>query len=912
MKQYRLFFNSTNLQKITYLAFFFLVSLTAFSQNGSIRGKVFDATNNEPLIGASVILTGTSTGSITDFDGNYALQNLKPGTYSLTVTYISYNTQTKTNIKVQAGAITELDIAMESADISLDEVVVVARANRESENILLLEQRNALLATQAVGAKEMSRKGISDAEGAVATVSGVSKQEGVKNVFVRGLGDRYNATYLNGFPIPSEDPEYKNIALDFFSTDVIRNIGVNKVFNSSLAGDVGGAVINIMSKELVGYEALSFDASAGANLDAFQTDYLKQTGSNYFGFANKSKPTGDEFSFKNKLDPSVVFPLNHGFGVSGGKQFKIGDSANPLMFYVVLSHSKSFSITDEIVRNSTTIGTIYQDQKGTKFSNNTNQLALANVQYGFNSHRLTYNFMMVHANNEWIGEYRGRNSERHQDDPEEYMGFLRRQQTNDNLLLTNQIMSDWQLNEQMMLNVGFSHNNVRGSEPDRRENYLTRDTDNSYFLTGSNRQKRFYSMLKENDFNAKANLNYKLTDKFDNTNSNIQVGYIGRYVDDSFEAQEFNFTAVSGNYDLNNLKLDEIYNLTNLQAGRFIQTEGDVNAYWVKKFIHSLYGEVNYQLLRNLSINAGLKADIFDMNIKHQVQHVAPGEEPFSKFYFLPSLNMKYDLNSKNSLRLGLSKTYTLPQSKEISPYQYVNITFVSQGNPHLKPSDNYNADLKWDFYLSPSELISVTGFYKHIVNPIARVDHGNSAGLLTYDNISDFATAAGAELEIRKNIFNFVTGSSERINRLSFGLNASYIYTNLTVNYTGNDGKPKSRVTQLEGAAPIIANFDISHNYTSGAKNFINSLVFSYFSNRVHTISSLGGFNDIIEEGVPTLAFVSSAKINNHLTLKLRANNILNPAFKLTRESADGTQNVVLNEFTKGMNISFGITYDL
>ena len=253
-----------------------------------------------------------------------------------------------------------------------------------------------------------------------------------------------------------------------------------------------------------------------------------------------------------------------------------------------------------------------------------------------------------------------------------------------------------------------------------------------------------------------------------------------------------------------------------------------------------------------------------------------------------------------------------MPQSKEISPYQYVNITFVSQGNPHLKPSDNYNADLKWDFYLSPSELISVTGFYKHIVNPIARVDHGNSAGLLTYANISDFATAAGAELEIRKNIFNFSASESERVNRLTAGLNASYIFTRLTVNYTDNNGQPQSRNTQLEGAAPVIVNFDISHQFTSGMRNFVNSVVFNYFSNRVHTISSLGGFNDIIEEGVPTLAFVSSAKITKNLTLKLRANNILNPAFKLTRENADGTRNVVLNEFTKGMNLSFGVTYDL
>ena len=100
---------------------------------------------------------------------------------------------------------TIVDFSMNSDELNLDEAQVVARANRESENILLVEQRKTLTAVQAVGARELSRKGISDARSAVAQVSGISKQEGVKNVFVRGLGDRYNATLLNGFPIPSED-----------------------------------------------------------------------------------------------------------------------------------------------------------------------------------------------------------------------------------------------------------------------------------------------------------------------------------------------------------------------------------------------------------------------------------------------------------------------------------------------------------------------------------------------------------------------------------------------------------------------------------------------------------------------------------------------------------------------------------
>ena len=99
------------------------------------------------------------------------------------------------------------------------------------------------------------------------------------------------------------------------------------------------------------------------------------------------------------------------------------------------------------------------------------------------------------------------------------------------------------------------------------------------------------------------------------------------------------------------------------------------------------------------------------------------GSQSINKDYVLPSINLRYNFNDKHSLRFAASKTYTLPQAKEISPFRYVNVTFNSQGNPDLQPSDNYNVDLKWDWYLSPSELISVTGFYKYIKNPISRIE---------------------------------------------------------------------------------------------------------------------------------------------------------------------------------------------
>ena len=892
--------------RICFLGVFIAITATIFAQTGTIKGIIIDSKTNEPLIGASVVITGTTRGTATNLDGNYIITNVSAGTYTLEVSYVSYKSTSQTNVTVQSEKETVVNFSMEFDDYALQEVEVVARANRESENILLLEQRKALLATQAVGARELSRKGISDAQAAVAQVSGISKQEGVKNVFVRGLGDRYNATLLNGFPIPSEDPEYKNIALEFFGTDIIQNIGVNKVFSASSVSDAGGAVINISSKELTKESNLSVDMSTGINATALKTDFFRQDGSDYFGFANTVQPNQNQHNFSNSLDPNKVsFPLNHSYGISGGKLFRLGENDNPFSFFAVASHGTSHSYSKEIVRNSISAGTVFHDQQGDKYSQTTNQLVLANAHYEINRrYIINYNFMLVHVNDQYVGEYSGLQTEAFQGSPN-LSGIIRRQQTNDNHLLVNQLVSDWKLSCISRLNLGVTYNTVKGLEPDRRENYFTQLEGVRYSLTRSNRNKRFFSDLKNNDFNVKAALSLKLNDRLNTENSLLQVGYAGRFVNDKFKAVEYNYSPLGmSDFTMEDLSMDKLYE-ENLNKGLLIMETGETNSYKVFKNIHSGFAEISYQLAENLTGNAGLRMDVVDLTVNHDVTHAAPGSKSINKNYFLPSLNLKYDINDKNSLRLGTGKTYTLPQSKEISPYQYVNISFASQGNPNIKPSDNYNVDLKWDYYITNNELFSVTTFYKYIQNPIGRVDQGNSAGLLTYDNIGKSATVGGIELELRKNIFNRFNDQFEKSSRLSFGQNASYIFTDLMLDILNTE----PRKIKLEGASPFLLNVDLSYNFRRYDKDFIASLVFNYFSDRVHTIGTKG-FRDIIEEGVPTLDFVSSYRFNKSFSVNFKAANLLNASYRLLRESSIFDEKIVLNEFKKGQNISLGVSY--
>ena len=869
----------------------------------NIRGSIKDRNSKEPLIGATVQIVGSNLATMTDIDGNFQLSGIKDGIYDIEIKYVGYKTAVKRQVKIEDNKITTLDFEMVTDDQMLSDVVVVGKANRESENVTLLEQKRSVVAVQAVGAQELSRKGVSDAQGAVTKISGISQQDGVKNVFVRGLGDRYNITTLNRFPIPSEDPEYKNIALDFFSTDVIQSVEVNKAFYSNTLADVAGANINITLKELTGDGKLNVSLSGGLNTQTVSSDFLKMDGVNAFGFADKTQP-GENFSgydFRNSLDPSKQnMQINQSYALSGGKKFRIGEN-NRLSFYLVGSHNKDYTHYEEEVRNSTTTGTLSQDMDGDISQVETSQLAMANLEYSHNhKHRIAYNFMMVHAAKESVGEYLGMDNDYQSSDT--FEGFMRRQQTNDNLLFVNQLSSKWELNKKFDLHAGLSYNTIKGSEPDRRINNLSK-TDEGYVpMRGTGVQQRYFSELNEKDLNLRASLVYKIADRFEQ-NSNVQIGYMGRIIDDGFEAVEYDMSVVRQSvFDINNVRFDDYYNQDDYLSGNF-RLDYNLDEYGVKKNIHSAYAEATYQFTSKFIANLGLKYDDVYMKVDYNVNRGGnTGEQKIDKSYFLPSLNLRYNVNDNHALRLAASKTYTLPQAKEISPYRYVSVRFNSQGNPDLKPSDNYNIDLKWDWYLSPSELFSVTGFYKYIKRPISRIEIASAGGFLSYQNIADHATAAGVEVELKKNLFSRQL-QNNGLSKLSFGVNGAYTYTCAKVPLASD---PTG--SQLEGAAPWIVNADLSYLIRKGTNSFSTALVFNYFSDRVYTIGTQG-YQDIIENGIPTLDFVASTQIGKYFSVSLKARNLLNSTHQLTRKGNDSNEEIVLSKYKKGMDFSIGLS---
>lgn len=878
--------------------------LLAADFNVNIKGQIKDSDSKEPLIGATVQIIGSSMGAVTDIDGNFQLAGVEDGIYDIEIKYVGYKTVVKRQIKIEDNRIVTLDFELKADTQMLSDVTVVAKANRESESVTLLEQKKSIVAVQSVGAKELSRKGVGDAQGAVTKVSGISKQEGVKNVFVRGLGDRYNLTTLNRFPIPSEDPEYKNIALDFFSTDIIQSVDVNKTFGGTMASDVAGAGINISSKELVGRSELKASVSAGANTNVMRSGVMQMDGVNAFGFAQSSEPEADlnAYSFHNSLDPSKKnAPVNQSYMLSGGKEWNWGTDV--FSVYMVGSHDKKYAYYDEEVRNSITSGDLSQDMKGDISKIETSQLLMAGLNYRHSDKlHLQYDLMMVHAARESVGDYWGMDADFQSSDT--YEGFMRRQQVNDNRLLVNQLSGVWKFAPKWSLDAGISYNKIKGMEPDRRINNLVKTAGGYVPMKGTGVQQRYFSELNEDDINLRAGFTYKLPDAYGSEFSSVNFGYTGRLVNDGFSATEYDLSVIrQQSFDATDVKFDRYYNQGNLDKGFFMQDRNQ-DEYDVDKKIHSVYAEATYQLSEHFIANVGVKYDNVNLGVNYRVNRGGTkGSQSIDKDYVLPSVNLRYNFNDKHALRFGASKTYTLPQAKEISPYRYISVSFNSQGNPDLKPSDNYNADLKWDFYLSGSELFSIGAFYKYIKNPISRIEVASAGGFLSYENIADHAMVAGAEVEFRKDLFSRKT--AEEIHKLTFGVNGAYTYTHAKVSLA-----TVSTGSQLEGAAPWIVNSDLSYQLQKGKYNLTSTLVFNYFSDRIYTIGT-EGFQDIMEKGIPTLDFVLSAKMGNRFSLSMKAANLLNASHQLTRKGNADNREVVLSKYKKGVNLSLGISYE-
>lgn len=902
-----------------------------FAQNGTVTGTILDKEfNNEPLPFANIVIKGTKQGTSTDENGKYSI-SLKPGNYTIVIGYLGYETK-EIPFTIKANEKKVINHTLEASGVQLADIEIIQVVSKEKESALLQEQQKAVEIKQSIGAEEISKKGIGDVAAAVAKTSGISKQEGSSDIYVRGLGDRYNSTTMNGLPLPSNNPSTKNMSLDVFSTDIVEYIGIDKTYNFKNYGDFAGANVDIVSKTYKGSGMIEVGSGMNANSNAIsQNKFYLQDGPNFHGFSNESIPNNplNGYNFTTSWDKQAATPIGSSFYLRGGDSYSVGSNGK-LSFFLNASFDNSYNYKEGARRGSVnTQGIAVKDLFRKAYEYQTSSNAMANINYKINSnHNIKWNSMYINSTSQKHEEFTGIIDAF--DAPGN--GYVSRSTFDRTSLLINQLLGNHTLGNRVNFDWGISYNMMMNVIPDRMQNtFVALDNNNPnspLIVSDLNKSDnhRYFQEMTDDEVAGNFTLSYKFGKTADDKyKGKFIAGYSARYKEINFDATQFNFDILPPNVTLPIIDLNNIdgffnqngidlgyYNIVTFRGGLSSPNALDPQNYNGQQIISAGFGAIEYQFTPKLFVIAGFRSEYIIQDIFYSTS-LKTGKKLTDTMEYLPSLTAKYEINEKQNIKLAASKTYTLPQFKERAPFLFEEVGQSYFGNENLYNSTDYNFDLKWEMFPKNGEVISFTGFGKYIQNPINQVTVASATNDISWVNSGEKAIGLGIEGEWRKNLFSRENNTTGEKTNLGFGLNVSYLFTNqdldtekvinenpgISVAFTNQDSR-------LTGASDLLVNSDISFNKEfKNDKSLTATLAGGYFSDRIYALG-VTGKGDLVDSEVITLDFILKYNVSKNIGFGFSAKNLTNPTIERTQD----IQNVVVDSYKKGRNFSISMKY--
>ena len=886
--------------------FFFILLLvlsTMTAMAGNIKGTVLDKQTKEPLTGATIQITGTAQGVVADIDGNYTL-NVNDGTYTITVRYIGYKDILLNSIKVKAETL--LNFEMESDAQTLGEVSVVAKKNLEGERALQMERQKATLAIENLGAKEMSIKGISNVEEGVKKITGISIAS-AGQLIVRGLGDRYSTTTLNGLPIASPNPDNKLIPLDIFPASTVQNITVSKVYDASAFADYSGAHIDISTKENVGSDFLSISFNAGGKFNTLGKDFYRmdrngslfKTPSLDQKLIDMSLTDFEEYARHNRLF-NTSFQVSRktalpefGGNIGFGKRFTLGGNEVSVLGSIGVSNDLQ-TMDNASIRTLEATGNTLNEFNYDSYSNELKIAALGNLGYSFRtSDHIGYTFF--YARNA-IDTYMRREGV----DYEDHHLIGSNNVTHIYSLQNHQVNGKHYFGKQWDLNWSGSYSKTSSDEPDRRQVMFIRE-DDQIKLFKLNRQEtmRYFGSLNEDEWVGDLTASYRFGD-----NNKLQAGF-------TYKDKNRDYMGTRFYYNLNKLNptitdiydTDSFLNMENVENGSITidRKKQPKDSYTAGNSIYAGYIATEYYPVAPLLVNLGVRYEISKQWVDYYTDGGKAERSELNKNDLFPSLNMKYQMNEKNSLRFAFSRTVTRPSFIEMAPFLYQESYGSAQirGNADLQNGYNYNIDLRYELFEKNGDMLSITAYYKHLKAPIERVQTLSGGSAVHSFRNADNGMATGVEIEFRKEI----------VKDLRFGVNGSYMYTNVKL---PEGGAYTNSQRALQGASPYLANADLTYSPAfSNDRQLSVALLYNLQGPRIHSVG-ISGLGDIKQQPVHTLNFTGSYRFNRRFAVKLQVNDLLNQDILFKQEVPTTGDKVEVERFRKGTGFEVGFSYDL
>ena len=697
---------------------FVILGFQSFAQKGTIRGSAVDQENGEALIGVTVLLKGTSIGTITDLDGKFSLP-ADPGTYDIQISYVSYQPQLIQGVEVKSGEVTLLNnILMQTANLDLGEVVVKADMIRDNESSMMLVKQRSAAMIDGISSDRMALIGDANAVEAAKRVTGVSV-EGGKYVYVRGLGDRYSKTTLNGMEIPGLDPDRNSLQMDIFPTSLMNNITVSKNFTPDMPADFTGGLMNLETKDFPDARILSFSASLGYNPSMhFNSDYLKYQGgsTDFLGFDDGTRalpsgagnqiiptptsgaPAAAVQQFVSSFNPTLgatrgTSLMDGSASFSVGNQIPIGkgEESNRKLGYVFsLSYKSEYTYYDDV-----RIGEYqrYSDpelldlryatvQEGQMGERSALVGAIAGLAYKTDrtKHKLT--FMHLQSGLSRAAQFRI-------DNDGEAVGQSGYLAFSDNLEYNQRSMSNvlyngtrvlkntnWEMDWRVSPTLSLS------DDPDIRKTAFTVTPTSTFFSSGAGgNPSRIWRSLRE--YNLPVRLDLTHTYEAMGSPAKLKFGGSNTYKYRDYEILFFDIQFF-GNQNWPNPDPNVVLTPENLfpnQPNSIYYQSGNnnpnPNEYQSSINNSALYVSNELQLASRLRTIIGVRMEYYVQHHTGRDQAYASGdlingrnlvnEKVLETVNFFPSVNLIYRVSEKENLRLAYSRTVARPSFKELS-----------------------------------------------------------------------------------------------------------------------------------------------------------------------------------------------------------------------------------------------------
>lgn len=888
-----------------------------FAQTGKISGKVIDKKNAEELIGVSVSVEGTSFGASTDLYGDFTINNLKPGVYTINVSYVGYIKKQFAGVEVKTNEITKMNVSLEASTKELKEVVVQGELRKESANALLIQQKNSASVSDGISADVIKKSPDNTTSDVMKRVSGATVQDN-KFAVIRGLNDRYNSAYINGAPLPSTEADKKAFSFDIFPSNMLANMTITKTATPDLPGDFAGGLITINTRDIPDKKFITIGGSIGAHgLTTFKTGYTYQGGkTDWLGVddGTRAVPSGipgrrdyesstvdEKFNNSSKFNDNWSlmkvnsFAPNTNLQVSAGNKFKIG-AKNEMGFIVSLSHNNNNRFTP-VERN------FYDVKAGNDqlyaYNDSTYKRevlvgVMANLAFKMGAHSKFFfkNAYTINSEDQTIQRWGKNNMNNDPVNYENKTAYFFQQ----NKFLTNQLGGEHFITAtKMKVKWVLNYNKIDREIPDFRR--FTRSTtlnDNTGELNPYTAQLqsvidltqngRLYTKLGEQLYSGGADIQMPLDFiSGKKVKTEFKTGGFYQLRERDFEANVYGHKI---NYNDTNAQhivvkdINDIFNKGGLIKNVFYIDEkvNPQDVYTASSRLTAAYVMLNTRLFGRTRAVYGLRMETYNQRLDAKGAAGDTIALNTTVTDFLPSINLSYELTEKTNIRLAYFKSVARPEFRELAPFTFYdfNLNVDVTGSPALERTSINNYDFRIEHFAGEGQLVSFSLFYKTFTNAIEPVFDltGGGSYRLGYTSQTN-AINRGLEIELRKNLSMFDKWIGTRFMK-NFLVSTNYALIHSEVDLSNIAAAQNNTAKRpLQGQSNYL--FNLGLNYTDPKNNFTVGLLYNKIGRRIFAVQEISGaFPSVWENPRDVIDLTFSKTLFKKLDIKFTVGDLL------------------------------------